>query len=211
MEYSYNQLREFESSLEDSLRDIKQEEYYIRVDIENNRVILFFENQNQVEEAITLAGTSLSILQVLPIAQFDVWAEERSAPPAVQTTEPVEPSVEMAGKVMPGIKNAFYKANGTMSSGTVGFTSFLTYNGRGDDDLGLERGDTVEAVFTHGHDISGLYPYSSIQGSAPLQKTNCTLKPDQSAGRTATQYLSRETAAEIFSSLLTKSAEMDML
>ena len=162
VEYSYSDLCELKYALREELKEAGQGDYMVRVDSASNQVVLFCETQFQAEQAAALTNGNPSILQILPLEQFDAWAEERSAPPAVQTTEPVEPSVEMAGKVMPGMKNAFYKANGTMSSGTVGFTSFLTYNGRGDDDLGLERGDTVEAVFTHGHDISDLYPYSSI-------------------------------------------------
>lgn len=165
VEYSYKQLYELQKALKVFFQDVKRGEYNIQVDCKNNQVILFCDTEvqkDEVNQAVTLTDKNPSILKIMPIAQFDAWVEERSAPPAVQSTEPVEPSAEMAGKVMPGMKNAFYKANGTMSSGTVGFTSFLTYNGRGDDDLGLERGDTVEAVFTHGHDISGLYPYSSI-------------------------------------------------
>ena len=165
VEYSYKQLYELQKALKVFFQDVKRGEYNIQVDCKNNQVILFCDTEvqkDEVNQAVTLTDKNPSILKIMPIAQFDAWVEERSAPPAVQSTEPVEPSAEMAGKVMPGMKNAFYKANGTMSSGTVGFTAFLTYNGRGDDDLGLERGDTVEAVFTHGHDISGLYPYSSI-------------------------------------------------
>ena len=162
VEYSYNELCALDDELRDVLRDEKQEDFITQVDCDNNQIILFYETQSQVDKALALTNGYPSILQAMPIEQFDAWVNQYSVPDTTQSTESAEPTAEAAGTIMPGMKNAFYKANGTMSSGTVGFTSFLTYNGRGDDDLGLERGDTVEAVFTHGHDISGLYPYSSI-------------------------------------------------
>ena len=111
VEYSYTQLRELQKALKDIFQGVKREEYNIQVDCKNNQVILFCETEvrkDEVNQAIALTDGNPSILKIMPIAQFDAWCEQYAIPSNPKPAEPVEPSAEMAGKVMPGMKNAFY-------------------------------------------------------------------------------------------------------
>lgn len=187
MEYSYNQMHELCNALRAMLRDEKKTESYVRMDVENNRVILFYEDEETLISALDVAGNDIAMIHSLPSDQFDAWLETSTAwlkARLASGTQTPDSEVELetaeaaaAGSIMPGMQNVFYNANHSMSSGTVGFTAFLTYYGSNNNDFGFQWGDSVAAFFTHGHDISNTYPYSSVQNiySADLLYHNTTV------------------------------------
>jgi len=97
VEYSYEQLDELRDTLRDKFISADRNDYTVKVDVENNQVILFCDNKTVLENAVALTVENTSMLQVLPLTQFETWANEQSVPsstPAASDT--VSPETQNA-------------------------------------------------------------------------------------------------------------------
>lgn len=166
VKYSFEQLFEVETALRDALAEADCGEYITQIDFESNRVVAFCETDEGLALAATYAQPE-DILLVQPMEDYEAWWTYATRntirfSESAAAEQPEEPESVNAGGVMPGMKNTFRRSQTLVSSGTVGFCAYLTYEGSNNNSFGLRRGDSVEAIFTHGHDIEMDYPYSTI-------------------------------------------------
>lgn len=166
VKYSSNQLKSLYKTLRKALAEADCGEFRTELDNENNRVIAFCETDEGLALAATYAQPE-DILLVRPMEDYEAWWTYATRntirfSESAAAERPEEPESVNAGGVMPGMKNTFRRSQTLVSSGTVGFCAYLTYEGSNNNSFGLRRGDSVEAIFTHGHDIEMDYPYSTI-------------------------------------------------
>ncbi len=166
VKYSSNQLKSLYKTLRKALAEADCGEFRTELDNENNRVIAFCETDEGLALAATYAQPE-DILLVRPMEDYEAWWTYATRntirfSKSAAAEQPEEPESAAAAGVMAGMKNTFRRSQSLVSSGTVGFCSYLTYEGSNNNSFGLRRGDSVEAIFTHGHDIEMDYPYSTI-------------------------------------------------
>lgn len=166
VKYSFEQLFEVETALRDALAEADCGEYITQIDFESNRVVAFCETDEGLALAATYAQPE-DILLVQPMEDYEAWWTYATRntirfSESAAAEQPEEPESAAAAGVMAGMKNTFRRSQSLVSSGTVGFCAYLTYEGSNNNSFGLRRGDSVEAIFTHGHDIEMDYPYSTI-------------------------------------------------